>query len=160
VTVGDDRRGFDRSGRGEQRLEVLSGGCKREVPYEQLLAHGMSSLGTSRRDALLIRLSAAACNFGAEPATIVPDYGRRRVGACVPLVLTRPRELGSATLRFDHEGGLHMDWKPGTVSAVVRRSTMSLGIAAVAALLATAVARANVPLTRVSSDPFTNPTSQ
>jgi BNR repeat protein len=35
-----------------------------------------------------------------------------------------------------------------------------LAIAALAALLATAIARANVSLTRVSADPFTNPSSQ
>src|SRR5215831_1202372 len=53
-----------------------------------------------------------------------------------------------------------MHSKASTVSAGVRRSTMFLGVAALAALLATAGARANVPLTRVSSDPFTNATSQ
>src|SRR5215831_15989553 len=53
-----------------------------------------------------------------------------------------------------------MHSKASTVSAGVRRSTMFLGVAALAALLATAGAHANVALTRVSSDPFTNPTSQ
>jgi hypothetical protein len=53
-----------------------------------------------------------------------------------------------------------MHSKASTVSGGVRRLTMFLAVAALAALLATAVARANVPLTRVSVDAFTNPTSQ
>jgi hypothetical protein len=37
---------------------------------------------------------------------------------------------------------------------------LATALASVAALVATAGASANVPLTRVSTDPFTNPTSQ
>src|SRR3954466_8777493 len=46
------------------------------------------------------------------------------------------------------------------LSTAVFRPAASLGAAVAALLVAAAPAQANVPLTRVSTDPFTNPTSQ
>src|SRR2546429_9292927 len=43
---------------------------------------------------------------------------------------------------------------------ILRRTALTLALAGVAALTTTMVASANVSLTRVSVDPFTNPTSQ
>src|SRR5438132_9725479 len=43
---------------------------------------------------------------------------------------------------------------------ILRRTALTLALAGVAALTTTMVASANVSLTRVSADPFTNPTSQ
>ena len=53
-----------------------------------------------------------------------------------------------------------MHSKPDRVSVGVRRAPLFLVLAALVALVATAGAGANVALTRVSSDPFTNSTSQ
>src|SRR6476660_3230251 len=44
--------------------------------------------------------------------------------------------------------------------AILRSAGIGLVVAATVALLGAAPAHANVPLTQVSSDPFTNPTSQ
>lgn len=53
-----------------------------------------------------------------------------------------------------------MTSKPDGVSTTARRSLIVLALITLAALVATATAGANVALTRISADPFTNPTSQ